>query len=78
MQQKRPRHMFAMQQSWTGELFYNWLMSKSPIVSVLLFEGKVLITLADESFILITPDQLLSLGLVRHRLPEEFRLTSEH
>ena len=44
-------------------------MATKGIQNVAVIDGKVFITLADKTFFLLTLDQLLSMGLVRHRIP---------
>ena len=53
------------------------MSDEGKIASAVLFEGNVVITLSDDSFILLTLDQLLSLGATRHRIPEGLRGASK-
>lgn len=41
------------------------------IESVALIDGTILITLNDKTFMVLTCDQLLYLGMTRHRIPNE-------
>ncbi|MGI4758572.1 MAG: hypothetical protein ACRYGF_17190 [Janthinobacterium lividum] len=41
------------------------------INSVVLQEGSLVITLSDQSFLVLTLNQLLSLGVTRHQIPAD-------
>ena len=46
---------------------------KEQIDSAVLLDGKLVITLSDDTFLLLTLDQLLGLGVTRHRIPEDLK-----
>ena len=55
------------------------MSDEGKIASAVLFEGNLVITFSDDSFILLTLDQLLGLGATRHRIPEDLqRLPKPH
>lgn len=41
------------------------------IASVILQEGNLVITLSDETFLVLTLNQLLNLGVTRHKIPDD-------
>ena len=47
------------------------------IDSAVLMDGKLVITLSDDTFFLLTLDQLLCLGVARHRIPEDLKKQSD-
>lgn len=69
MQWKGPQHMSGSKQSDQLANRYDLSMANGTIVSTFLHEEKLVITLSDGSYILLTLDQLLHLGAPRHRLP---------
>ena len=51
---------------------YDWLMADSKsIKAVVLAEDRIVVTLIDGTFLLLTLDQLLNLGVTRHRIPAD-------